>query len=166
MSDVSTDPDNELAEVARNLGATPAVVHIDRHVLDVCDYVRTADTQEAACRKAIELANRWSNQRQELVAAEFLVSEPVVIIDDDWIGVPREADPTDGTPPHVYICIANDSSVFEPVRAELLATHTRTGSRYVDVLLTPDMTLHRVDSDDPELSGCWLLQRSSTQSSR
>jgi hypothetical protein len=124
-----------LEAIARLLDSTVEVLHVDRHVLEIDENASRSD----AIHAAIALAIRWSAERGRL-DTRYLVSDPYVIVDDDWLSGGTEA-----TPPHVYICIAQHASVFDPVMHDDAVPSS---------LGVPELDVYDVYSAE----GCWIIR--------
>ncbi|SCZ11651.1 hypothetical protein [Microvirga guangxiensis] len=97
-------PESDLAQIVDSFReAGDSVWHIDRHVLEVTEPA-TYDPEAivAACAAGLSLLRQWSSHRVALTEGETKVSEPYLIIDDEWLDAAPGA-----PPPHVYICLSS-----------------------------------------------------------
>jgi hypothetical protein len=152
--------ENELEDEVRHFRSSDKDAwYIDRHVLGVGSY-GAAEMHQTACVAAVALAKKWLEDRTRLIAADLLISKPLVIIDDDWI----KGDP-DSAPPHVWICMAKNAAAFSPMDpTDRTVRMTTSGQPMVDAVLGEGLQLWRADSHDPELGGCWFLSTESEPS--
>lgn len=150
---VLQDLDNDLAEIVNSFReSSEPVWHIDRHVLDVTDSV-IADQAFliAACAAGLSLLHKWSSQRSAVTVDGVVISEPYLMIDDEWL----EAVPN-APPPHVYVCISDDgheSVEHEPARDQYPLPVP------LAQLLTSSETYYRVcGAFDDMPGGAWLIR--------
>jgi hypothetical protein len=105
---VFADPDNDLANMVRAfLDSGDPYWHIDRHVTDDEEARRPSpELVQAGCAVALLLGKAWAKDREAVRSPDVLISQPVVIIDDECLQGTENS-----PPPHVYICLARDTRI-------------------------------------------------------
>jgi hypothetical protein len=147
---------NEPRDLVDGLHAQSAdVLHYDRHVLDVFEGpqpdLRQEDVRVRFCEIGLRLLRRWSEWRRR-EGHGLLVSEPVLIIDDEWlIGADHPA------PPHVYICLATEARSFQAVEHEYAESRASTGNARLDAILPAAAILRRIEGAFEDEPGAWLV---------
>ncbi len=89
-------------------------LYVDRHVGEP-ETTDGLDVVISTCVAGIRLMNKWKAERIELMQEGFLISDPVLIIDDEWLTEAQGA-----PPPHVYVVLAKDQASY---RAPHFADH-------------------------------------------
>ncbi|PVE23637.1 hypothetical protein DC522_14385 [Microvirga sp. KLBC 81] len=151
---VLQDPDNDLIQMVCAFQETPdAVWHIDRHVLDPTEPVIVDPAfLLSACAAGLSLLRKWSSQRAVLADQGIVISEPYLIIDDEWLAAEPKA-----PPPHVYICITageEELSVgHEPDHRNKLVFPAPVAE-----LLTENETFYRISGVFEDEPGAWLIK--------
>jgi hypothetical protein len=127
--------------------------HIDRHVVDTeMPQISDVDATHAACLAGLALLSAWSIARRSLGETDIRISEPYLMIDDEWL---RNED--HAPPPHVYICLAKRDEDFNPIVHDDAVEATATGFLGLDEILGEQgATLKRLDCAESG-SGLWLI---------
>jgi hypothetical protein len=150
---VQGNPENDLAKLVKSFRESDDPVwHFDRHVLDVLEcVVLRPELVTAACVAGLSLLHQWCNQRSAMAEDGMVISEPYLIIDDDWLETAPNA-----PPPHVYICLAKGQN--ESVEHELHPDQP-TLPLSLSQLLTADETYGRIGGAfEDEPSTAWLIK--------
>jgi len=129
--------------------------YLDRHVRPVTQTAASVVETARACRDAVAMMVEWSAILEADFSSAISHSPPFAIIDDEWL-----AQEANASPPHVFVCI---SRAGEPLQCPEWShvVRSQSGRQAVDQLVTSDIELSRVESDDTGNSprGAWFLRR-------
>lgn len=146
--------ENDLIEIAARFRDLPErSFHLNRHV-----FPPRFEREERSLSKTrmgiilgLDLLNAWSTSKAA-VAKSMFTSEPCLIVETDWVRGRRNA-----APPYVYMCLAKDSSAFQPVHSE--DAKAKVVAKILD-LEPKGVRSEFVESEDPDAldgDGAWTF---------
>jgi hypothetical protein len=127
---------------------------VDRHVRGVSKARPSDEDIRSTCHEAITAMREWS---ELLSRADYPIgySEPVAIIDDDWLAGAENA-----TPPHVFVVLSREGET-PAVPDWKRERRERSGIEAIDRLMSSDLEISRAEpgDEDDDRAGAWFVSR-------